>query len=739
MCYDNLLLSVLLMLLQSSCRSASGLVKSYPGLEHTSPVQSMLKKSLSRSLSSWLQSSLNVQHAGDSKAQQSRQQSAELMSKAMSKALSAQLYPGLEGAISNWAQQAQHDKSHAQPSGNPASRAASGLYPGLEQAMQSWAQQAQHDSSYLQSSGDPASRASSGLYPGLERAISDWVQQTQHDSSYTQPSGNPASRASSGMYPGLEHAISNWAQHAQHDMSYTRPSSTNPASRASSGLYPGLERAISNWAQYACQELPHPESIARAVSGLSDLPGLEQAISSWAQQAQREVLSQESSPERKPRGDASSTAMSGLLEGLYPGLERALSNWAQQGQDDLRHTSDPFASAAQAMSGMSDMPGLESDMPCPTQQAEQLQEALPRAVSAMSECLYPGLEHAILACAEQAQQAQHDRPEKNVLSAGSIPRSMSEVSEAWCPGLERAISNWAQQAQHDIIRSLQTVVPAQSSNPGVPECLYSGLEQAMTDFAQQAHCEIVSRLQSNASDCMYCPGLEGSEDLPSPEQQPAGTQSSSSHGAALAQATGEAILAAAKMDDPDAAAKTVTEAVTEAVAGAVQAEAVREAVTAAVTEAAPKTARPSPAVDEASHSDLSRAGSGSPKVMSSAGSGSPKVAGMQLDKWSLLWIRRSLHPKVVVACLTLLVMAFCSACITTCCNAVPHLALCVDCCWANHVCILQDGPADAQKSRLSCLPCSTLHTIHPMILGLIGINHKLLLLLLGVKVFMLTL
>lgn len=203
---------------------------------------------------------------------------------------------------------------------------------------------------------------------------------------------------------------------------------------------------------------------------------------------------------------------------------------------------------------------------------------------------------------------------------------MSEVSEAWCPGLERAISNWAQQAQHDIIRSLQTVAPAQSSTPGVPECLYSGLEQAMTDFAQQAHCEILTRLQSNASDSMYCPGLEVPEDLPSPEQQPAATPSSSLHDPMLAQTTGEAILAAAKMHDPAAAAK----AVTEAVAGAVQAEVVRDAVMAAVTEAVPEGTRPSSSAEEASHSNLSKAGSGSPKAMSRAGSGSPKVAGMQL-------------------------------------------------------------------------------------------------------------
>ena len=612
------------------CRSASGLVKSYPGLEHTSPVQSMLKKSLSRSLSSWLQSSLSVQHAGHSKSQQCRQQSAELMS--MSQALSAQLYPGLERAVSDWAQQAQRDKPHAQPSSNPASRAGSGLYSGLERAISNWAQQAQHDTSDFKPSSMPASRATSGLYPGLERAISNWAQQAQHDRSCIQPGSGPASRATSGLYSGLERAISDWAQQsqqAQHDRSYTPPSS-NPASRAASGLYPGLERAISNWAQQAQQHMPQPESVARAMSGMSDLPGLEQAITSWAQQAQHEALSEESSPEKK-QASSPVIAMSGLLEGLYPGLEQALSTWAQQGSVDLDDASDCCAPAA--LSGVSDMPGLESDMLCPAQQTEQLQEALPRAASAMSECLYPGLEQAILAC---AQQAKHDSPDKGPSAASTPNRTMSELSEAWCPGLERAISNWAQQAQHDIIRSLQSVSPAQKSTPGVTESLIPGLERVMTDWAQQAHYDIISRLQSNASDCMYCPGLEPNEDPPSPEQQPADTHSSSSRDAALAQATGEAILAAARMDNPAAAAKVVTAAVTAAVTGAAQAEAVSEAARAAVTEAVPQAVRPSTAVDEASRPGapsspklLSTAGSASPIVLSRAGSASPKVAGMQ--------------------------------------------------------------------------------------------------------------
>ncbi|KAL3146082.1 hypothetical protein ABBQ38_015431 [Trebouxia sp. C0009 RCD-2024] len=508
--------------LMLTCRSASGLLKSYPGLEPTNLVHNLLKKSLSRSLSSWLQSTPSTHGAAHSKLLQSRQQSAELMSKGMS----AELYPGLERAISTWAQQAQHDRADMQPSSAPVSRAASDLYPGLQRAISSWAQQAQHGRAAVQLLSTPASRTASGLYPGLEQAMSNCAQQAQHDRSHCQPLSYPASRAASGLYPGLEQAISNWAQ----------------------------------------QALPLSQSIPHAMSGMSDVPGLEQAISSWAQQAQRDSSSEQSSPETK-QGPSQITAMPGLADAPLPLVEGQSppSSWAQQGQEDVDYASLSASSVARAMSGMSDVPpGLEPRMPCPSQtelDSMHLEEPLTKAMSSLSECLYPGLEHAVPIC---AQQAQDDSPDE-ALSHPSLPRSMSIGSEAWCPELERAISNWAQQAQHGIIRSLQGASPAQSIAPGGAECLYPGLEQTMTDWAQQAHCDIINKLQSHASDCLYCPGLEPPpEALPSHEQQPVDTQSTASDSdAALAQAIGEAVLAAARLDNPAAAAKVAAEAVTE--------------------------------------------------------------------------------------------------------------------------------------------------------------------------------
>ncbi|KAL3155707.1 hypothetical protein ABBQ32_012729 [Trebouxia sp. C0010 RCD-2024] len=675
-------------------RSASGLLKSYPGLEPTSPVQNLLKKSLSRSLSSWLQSMQTIQSVAHSKLPQSRQQSAEIVSQVMS----AELYPGLERAISTWAQQAQHGWPPAQPMSNPGSRTGSALYPGLERAISNWAQQAQHDRADIQPSSSPAFRAAFDLNPGLEKAISTWGQQAQHDRADVQPSSssasraasdlypglepviskhaqhdranvqscsspasraasglypgleqaisncaqqakddsvivqscsNPASRAASGLYPGLERAMTNCAQQAQLDRSIHCQPPSNPASRAASGLYPGLERAISNWPQ---QAQPQPRSIPHAISGMSDVPGLGQAISSWAQQAQRNSSSEQSSPEMK-QGPLHVIAMPGVADAPYPPLEGKfpISSWVQQGQEDVDHASLSAASIARAMSGMSDVPpGLEPRMPCPsqtTQDSMHLEGLLPKAMSSLSECWYPGLEPAVPIC---AQQAQHDSPDKAPAHASS-PRSMSVGSEAWCPGLERAISNWAQQAQHGIIHSLQGASPAQNITPGEAECLYPGLEQAMTDWAQQAHCDIINRLPSHGSDCLYCPGLEPPPQEPtSPEQQPVDSQSTASHNdAALAQVIGEAILAAAKLDNPAAAAKVAAEAVTEVLSRANQTAAVSGTAIAVVTDALSQRMGSSSAgdahdsaADVASHPGVPD----SPKLLSRAGSGGPKVA-----------------------------------------------------------------------------------------------------------------
>ncbi len=119
-------------------------------------------------------------------------------------------YPGLERAISNWAQQIELHKLNVSGSDKSASRASSAaLYPGLEQVISNWAQQAQHEVvSALQCSASVADRSESGVAdwpPGLERAISNWAQHAQHAApSGTQTLGS-ASRAmslmSEGMYP----------------------------------------------------------------------------------------------------------------------------------------------------------------------------------------------------------------------------------------------------------------------------------------------------------------------------------------------------------------------------------------------------------------------------------------------------------------------------------------------------------------------------------------------------------
>jgi len=107
--------------------------------------------------------------------------------------MSEAFYPGLERAISNWAQHAQHVKPKLSPPSQPPPRAMSeaiseACYPGLEHAISNWAQRAQqiqHELPQLAKSAASASRASSSaldeIYPGLEQAISDWARDAHFD------------------------------------------------------------------------------------------------------------------------------------------------------------------------------------------------------------------------------------------------------------------------------------------------------------------------------------------------------------------------------------------------------------------------------------------------------------------------------------------------------------------------------------------------------------------------------
>ncbi|KAA6417514.1 MAG: hypothetical protein FRX49_12540 [Trebouxia sp. A1-2] len=406
------------------------------------------------------------------------------------------MYPGLERAISNWAQQAQHGQPQSAES---ASRALSqALYPGLERAVSNWAQHAQHDKLPSQQSAQLSSRAvSQALYPGLERAISNWAEQTQHES---------ASRAASGISqcPGLECAISDWPQQTQHDKlntSHTNQQGSRAMSSMSEAFYPGLERAISNWAQQAQHAMPDKmqvaESLTKAMSGVSDLPaGLECAISNWAQHAQHDRM--EGAP-------SAARAMSGMSD-LPPGLERAISNWAIQAQHampDMMQTEGCY-------------PGLERAISNWAQHIElhklNLSGSDQSASRASSAALFPGLEQAV---SNWAQQAQHE-----VVSALQCPASVPDRSESdvadWPPGLERAISNWAQHAQHAAPSGTQTSGSASRATSLVSEGMYPGLERAISDWAQRAkHVNLqtpqppqsASKVGSMMSDA-YFPGLE---------------------------------------------------------------------------------------------------------------------------------------------------------------------------------------------------------------------------------------
>ncbi|DBA84581.1 TPA: hypothetical protein ACH3X2_006161 [Trebouxia sp. C0005] len=418
------------------------------------------------------------------------------------------MYPGLERAISNWAQQAQHGQPQSAES---ASRALSqALYPGLERAVSNWAQHAQHDKLPSQQSAQLSSRAvSQALYPGLERAISNWAEQTQHES---------ASRAASGISqcPGLECAISDWPQQTQHDKlntSHTNQQGSRAMSSMSEAFYPGLERAISNWAQQAQHAMPDKmqvaESLTKAMSGVSDLPaGLECAISNWAQHAQHDRM--EGAP-------SAARAMSGMSD-LPPGLERAISNWAIQAQHAMPDMMQTGASPPRAMSGISEgcYPGLERAISNWAQHIElhklNLSGSDQSASRASSAALFPGLEQAV---SNWAQQAQHE-----VVSALQCPASVPDRSESdvadWPPGLERAISNWAQHAQHAAPSGTQTSGSASRATSLVSEGMYPGLERAISDWAQRAkHVNLqtpqppqsASKVGSMMSDA-YFPGLE---------------------------------------------------------------------------------------------------------------------------------------------------------------------------------------------------------------------------------------
>lgn len=422
--------------------SISGVLSMYPGLE--------------RAISNWAQ-----------QAQHGPSQSAESASRALSQAL----YPGLERAISNWAQHAQHDKLPSPQSAHLSSRAVSqALFPGLERAISNWAEQTQHES---------ASRAASGISqcPGLECSISDWPQQTQHDKLDGSHSNQQGSRAMSSMseafYPGLERAISNWAQQAQHAMpdKMQIAESLTKAMSGMSDLAPGLECAISNWAQHAQHDrMEGALSAARAMSGMSDLPpGLERAISNWAIQAQHVT------PDMKQTDASPPRAMSGVSEGCYPGLERAISNWAQQIELHKLNLSGSDQSASRASSAAQ----------------------------------HPGLEQAI---SNWAQQAQHEAVSALQCSASAANRSESGVAD-WPPGLERAISDWAQHAQHAAPGGTQPSGSASRATSLMSEGMYPGLEHAISDWAPQAkHVNLqtpqsASRVGSVMSDA-YFPGLE---------------------------------------------------------------------------------------------------------------------------------------------------------------------------------------------------------------------------------------
>ena len=107
--------------------------------------------------------------------------------------MSEAFYPGLERAISNWAQHAQHIRPDFPPFSHSPPRAMSeaiseACYPGLERAISNWAQRAQqiqHELPQLARAAASASRASSSsldeIYPGLEQAISDWARDAQFD------------------------------------------------------------------------------------------------------------------------------------------------------------------------------------------------------------------------------------------------------------------------------------------------------------------------------------------------------------------------------------------------------------------------------------------------------------------------------------------------------------------------------------------------------------------------------
>ncbi|KAL0019019.1 hypothetical protein WJX77_011438 [Trebouxia sp. C0004] len=434
--------------------SVSRVLSMYPGLE--------------RAISNWVQ-----------QAQHGQLQSAESASRALSQAL----YPGLEQAISNWAQQAQHDKLHSPQSAQLSSRAVSqALYPGLEHAISNWAEQTQHES---------ASRAASGISqcPGLECAISDWPQQTQRDKLDGSHSNQQGSRAMSSMseafYPGLERALSIWAQQAQHALpdKIQIAESLTTAMSGMSDLPPGLECAISNWAQHAHHDrMDDAPSAARAMSGMSDLPpGLERAISNWAIQAQHavpDVMQTDASPPR---------AMSGISEGCYPGLERAISNWAQQIELHKLNLSGSDKPASRASSAAL-YPGLEQVISDWAQQAQhevtpQPSQSASRTGSVMSDAYFPGLERAI---SNWAQHAKYIKP-KSSEPAQTTTRAGSVMSEAFYPGLERAISNWAQHAQHvkpDLLPSSQP--PPRAMSEAISEACYPGLERAISNWAQRA-------------------------------------------------------------------------------------------------------------------------------------------------------------------------------------------------------------------------------------------------------------
>ena len=211
------------------------------------------------------------------------------------------MYPGLERAISDWAQRAKHVNLQTPQPPQSASKVGSMMsdayFPGLERAISNWAQHAQHVNPRCSEPAQTAIRAGSvmseAFYPGLERAISNWAQHAQHVKPDLLPSSQPPPRAmseaiSEACYPGLERAISNWAQRAQqiqHELPQLAKSAAS-ASRASSSaldeIYPGLEQAISDWARDAQFDLPAPmaQDLSSGLSSVSEEGSEEEGVTS---------------------------------------------------------------------------------------------------------------------------------------------------------------------------------------------------------------------------------------------------------------------------------------------------------------------------------------------------------------------------------------------------------------------------------------------------------------------------